>query len=83
MKATKSTKASVRNLFGHSVTAVARWMGRVGLSVQHARKIFSELGFSVPDSNLIPSMSDGRVGRWGKPAPLTQEQAQKLFALLR
>jgi hypothetical protein len=72
-------------VLGHSASAVCRWMGANGWKNPEARKAITALckGGTVKPATIDTGLSDGRSGKWGKPAPITRNQSRQLRAAAR
>jgi outer membrane biosynthesis protein TonB len=77
---TKPIKQARVTVFGYSAMAVLRWMGANGWITIDATKAIAALGESgqVKPSTIATGLSDGRSGKWGRPAPVTADQAKQL-----
>ncbi len=68
-------------IFGWSVTAVLRWMGKAKWSSKQARKVLNAHGCAdISDATISAQLPAGRKGLRGDPAKLTPEQAAQLEA---
>ena len=65
-------------LFGHSITAVIRWMGKNQWKFDQAKKALAAKDITVADATLRAQLHAGRNGARGEPATLTKAQAQEL-----
>ena len=76
----KRRKTGTRALiFGHSVTAVLRWMGTQDWNWEDAALAVETLGGKkVADSTVRIQLNAGRKGERGTPAPITSSQAKQL-----
>ena len=69
------------SIFGHSVTAVLRWMGKEGWSFDDAAvavETLAEKRFS--DTTIRIQLRAGKAGERGAPAPIDSKQRAKLIA---
>lgn len=81
----KVTQSSVKrgkneNLFGFSATAVLRRLGKEGVTVETATKIFKALKVKVSPVTITAWIGNGKRGQYGAPASLTGEQLKSLLA---
>ena len=68
-------------IFGHSVTAVLRWMGKNDWSFDDAALAVEELGGKmIADVTVKIQLKAGKVGQRGAPANITPSQARQLRA---
>lgn len=78
----KSNGGGVRGqryeMFGHPVTAVFRWMGKQGWTIEQAMKAIAHFNIACSPSTVKIQVKAGSVGQRGEPAALTAEQAQQL-----
>ena len=65
-------------LFGYSITAVIRWMGKNGWKLEEARKALGRLEIHCADATVKTQLSAGSQGTRGEPAPLTSDEIQTL-----
>lgn len=79
----KTSSESGRTLWrGHSMTALLRRLGKDGWSFDEAKALLDLLKIkSVGDSTIKTGLSDGRSGKWGKPATLTADDQKELSSL--
>jgi hypothetical protein len=69
-------------VFGYSARRVVHWMAQRGWSVDEVRKALAGLGVVFHrDKTLQTEWSGGKTEKYGRPAPLTREQAAELEAL--
>jgi SPP1 gp7 family putative phage head morphogenesis protein len=67
------------NLWGQQPTAVMRWMGQDGWSVEDANRVLAEMGEPSNMATIRTQVNAGKKGLRGAPAALTDEQ----IAILR
>ena len=67
------------NLWGQQPTAVMRWMGQDGWSVEDANRVLVEMGEPSNMATIRTQVNAGKKGLRGAPAALTDEQ----IAILR
>lgn len=65
-------------VFGHSATAVLRWMGVNGWDFEDAGMAMHTLGCRLSDTTIRLQMKAGKDGKRGAPAKVTADQARKL-----
>lgn len=85
VRVTESKQTTGRDrskVFGYSLSAVARWMGQEGWSFDEAVSVFTSLRVDFKDATVKTGLSDGRSGKWGKPAPLTDVEILELRKLV-
>ncbi len=70
-------------IYGHSVTAVIRWMGSKEWSYDDALKVLKHFGINVVKVTITSQLHIGSEGivKLGEPARLTPEQANDLFKI--
>lgn len=73
-------KRGVDSLFGYSASAVLRAMGAKGVKTDHAMAIMQARGVTSNKVTVGTLLSDGRSGKYGSPAPLTNEQFKELVS---
>jgi hypothetical protein len=68
-------------LFGQSITAVLRKLGREGVSTAHARAIMAAKGVKVSDTTVSIQVKSGKNKdkERGEPADLTAAQLKELL----
>jgi hypothetical protein len=69
-------------VLGHSASSALRWMGSQGWTLEEATSAVAALGQGgqVAPATISTGLSDGRSGKWGKPADVTAAQAKELKA---
>ena len=66
-------------IFGHSATAVLRWMGKNNWNAEDAGVAMTTMGAKyISDTTIRIQLRAGAKGERGEPAPITREQAKKL-----
>lgn len=82
---TEGSRGALGEIFGFSVVSVLRRLGKVGVSVAHAREILKAQKITASDTTVSIQISAGKKGKTsgskGKPvtyAELTKEQVAKL-----
>lgn len=65
-------------LYGHSITAVLRWMGKEKWSFEDAKAAMLRKGIQLADATFRAQLLAGRKGERGEPANLTKEQEADL-----
>lgn len=65
-------------LFGHSVTAVIRWMGKNGFNFEGTKKALKAQNLSIADATIRAQLLAGRNGSRGEPASLSEKQIKQL-----
>jgi len=89
VKKTRATKPTASangrvtgKVFGYSIGAVLRRMGKEGISKQDAAKILAAKGIKSSQITISVNIDSGTGGfNRGEPAPLTAEQVKELKAL--
>ncbi len=67
-------------IFGFAPTTVLHWMGKEGWKFEEARKAIDALGAgNLKESTVRTCLTVGRNPKYSKPAPVTAEQAKKLY----
>ena len=70
----------LKKIFGFSISSVLNRLGKEGVTTAHAKAIMVAQGKTVKDSSVSTGISDGRSGKYGKPAELTGAQVKELRA---
>ena len=68
------------SLYGHPATAVLRWMGKEGLTVEQAERLLQSHGLGVSGTTVRIQIRAGKTGDRGDPAALTHEQRKDLLS---
>lgn len=67
------------HIFSFSVTAVMRWMGKMGWNKEETRRVIDKMGCGdTADNTINCQLLAGRKGERGEPAALTEDQMQEL-----
>lgn len=69
-------------LFGFSVTAVCRALGKAGFETADVRAIMAAKNVPIADATVGIQVNAGRNGQRGDPASLTKEQLNELRGLI-
>ena len=88
-KGTKGTKKAAEKkapavkhtikVLGYSASSFFRWMGSKGYSITEARTVAEKFATAeLKPSTITTGLSDGRTGKWGKPAEVTAEDEAKV-----
>ncbi len=79
-KSTKGTRKQVRaQVFGYSITAVLRWMGKEGWTFEDAAVVCATIGAAkIADVTIRLQLKAGKDGLRGPAAPITASQAKQL-----
>ena len=86
-KKANGNPGSLGGLFGFSVVAVCRSLGREGFSTADVRGILQAKKIKIADGTVSIQTNAGKLtksekGYRGEPAPLTREQIRELKALI-
>ena len=86
-KVKAKTKKSLGGLFGHSVTAVCRALGKAGFKTADVRAIMKAKRIAIADGTVSIQTRAGKLGEKdkgfrGEPAALTKDQFAELKALI-
>lgn len=65
-------------LFGQSVTAVIRWMGKEGWTFAEAKEALERVKVSIAEATIRAQLLAGRQGKRGAPAELSEKQVAEL-----
>lgn len=65
-------------VFGHTLTAVIRWMGKQAWTYEQASTALTKLNISVADATIRCQLTAGKKGTRGEPATLTEKQIKTL-----
>lgn len=66
------------SLFGHSVTAVIRWMGKAGWGFDKAKAAIAAQSISIADATIRAQLLAGKKGERGDPAALGEAEIKQL-----
>lgn len=75
----RSKESKRSKLYDHPITSIIRWMGKEGWKFDEAKAAFTRLDISVADGTIRTQLRSGVRGDRGEPAPLTEDQADKLY----
>jgi len=76
---TPKEKKQHEDIFGHTVSAIIRWMGKNGWKFSEAQRVLEERGLTdVAEGTIRTYLQAGKQGLRGAPAELTPEQAHEL-----
>lgn len=70
------------NIFGFSVTAVLRWMGKQGYSSEEATKVLNHFRVDISPATVKIQVKAGSKGERGAPATLSPKEADEIKGLL-
>lgn len=73
-----ATKKPRYALLGFPVTAVLRWMGKAGWTIEQATKVVTRFGIDCSPTTIAIFVKAGANGQRGDPAPLTDDQIKRL-----
>ena len=76
---TPKEKKQHEDIFGYTVSAIIRWMGKNGWKFQEAQRVLEQRGLTdVAEGTIRTYLQAGKQGLRGAPAELTYEQEQEL-----
>ncbi len=65
-------------LYGHSVTAVIRWMGKNGFNFKQCKEALDSHSLQIAEATIRAQLLAGRNGTRGEPAELSDKQIKQL-----
>ena len=79
---TSGDRPSYANIFGkYSDCAFCRWMGAQGYKPKESVEIGRKLGLKMQSGTVAAALYDGRKGKCGPPAPLTESEVKEVEGL--
>lgn len=77
-KEKENAPPATTELFGHSVTAILKWMGKNSWEYDEAKAVLIHHGFRLAESTIRGQLWCGRSGQFGKPAELEDDEVKQL-----
>jgi hypothetical protein len=78
---TESKRSRIGEWKGHKCSSLCVWMGKNGWTYPEAAPVIAKLGYTATDSTIKTGVTDGRGGKYGKPAALSPEETKELESM--